>query len=271
MPLVEPRRCDAGRRPAVSVNHANRAANVTYRPRDFVAASRANCGRRADVPGDSPDAGALALCLGRHAGAQHGPRNTGLPTTMRSAKSTASSPTCMRRARGQGRARKRHRRRCSPTTARRSAPTRFDDAARPGRRREIWDSLWGHGTSVMSPHQYQRAACDARLRPREASGTAQATTTGRYRSRTCGRRSRNSRPARPRGRRRHLAGALPGGSRARRRRLRPRSASPKPTSIRPRRWRASYEASAIVDEAPLYYEIDPRSGWVQFRESGCPS
>ena len=32
-----------------------------------------------------------------------------------------------------------------------------------GTSREIWDSLWGHGTSVMSPHQYGVRLRDARL------------------------------------------------------------------------------------------------------------
>ncbi len=52
-----------------------------------------------------------------------------------------------------------------------------------GTSREIWDSLWGHGTSVMSPNQYQvllamRAFGRARL-----PGPTR-TTTGRCRSKT---------------------------------------------------------------------------------------
>ena len=44
---------------------------------------------------------------------------------------------------------------------------------------EIWDSLWGHGTSVMSPHQYRVSARDACLRAARAARRPRPRTTGR--------------------------------------------------------------------------------------------
>ena len=84
---------------------------------------------------------------------------------------------------------------CCPTMARHSAPIGHD-AAENRHSPEIWNSIWGHGTSVMSPHQYQvllamRACGRARL-----PGNPTRTTPGRSSLEDIGRRSRRSQPAR---------------------------------------------------------------------------
>ena len=42
--------------------------------------------------------------------------------------------------------------------------------------------------------------------------------------------------------------------------------SPKRISIRRRTLAGRYEASGIIDEAAVYYELDPTTGWMQLRE-----
>ena len=194
----EPRRVDAGRRLALSRRITRTAPRiVTYRPRDFV--------RRLEreLAVDGPTFLAIHLTLAHWpyawagtADAQRRRRTTAPPTARRS---TEVDRQFARRAAD-----------CSRTRACSTTPSSSllsdhgealgadDDSMlrETGTSREIWDSLWGHGTSVMSPHQYQRAARDARLRPRAPARARSRTTTGRCRSKTCGRRSRNSRPAR---------------------------------------------------------------------------
>jgi arylsulfatase A-like enzyme len=140
---------------------------------------------------------------------------------------------------------------------------------RAGSGMEIWDSLWGHGTSVLSPHQYSvllamRPFGHARLPG--ASGdygwpvsledlrpTLEECATGR---------------APP---------DVDGVS------LLPYLADPGRASLLSGRVRFTetdfntpstlagrYETSGIVDEAAGYYEMDPRSGWVQFRKELLP-
>ena len=134
-----------------------------------------------------------------------------------------------------------------------------------GTSREIWDSLWGHGTSVMSPHQYQvllavRAFGRARLpgpphnydlpvtledlRPtleELATGTAPEDVDG--------------------------VSLVPYMAE-------PTLATTLESRVRftetdfntPRTLAGRYEVSGIVDEAAIFYEIDFASGWVQFRD-----
>ena len=275
MPLVNLRRGDRRRRLAVSVEprQSRRDTSPTGRG-DFVdRLERELDVDGPDVPRDPPDAGALAL--------QPGPACRG-PTTpqeyraglsrRRSRKSTASSRDVLRRARATRACSTMRSSSCCRTTARRSAPTTTRCCARPGRSREIWDSLWGHGTSVMSPHQYQVVLAMRAYRPREAARPAARTTTGPCRSRTCGRRSRNSRPARRRrtstasrwcpswrdpGARRELADAHPiHGNRLQHAR----------DAGRPLR------GSGIVNEAAVYYELDPAIGLgAVAARAGCPN
>ncbi|MDH4260588.1 MAG: sulfatase-like hydrolase/transferase, partial [Gammaproteobacteria bacterium] len=138
-----------------------------------------------------------------------------------------------------------------------------------GSSREIWDSLWGHGTSVMSPHQYgvvlaMRAFGRARL-PGAAGSydwpvtledlrpTLEEFATGRAPS------------------------GVDGVS------LLPLLADPaKAASIdsrvrftetdfnTPSTLAGRYEASGIIDEAAVFYELNPETGWVQFRSSRLP-
>lgn len=138
-----------------------------------------------------------------------------------------------------------------------------------GSNMEVWDSLWGHGTSVLSPHQYtvllaMRPFGDARLPGQNATyewpvsledlrPTLQSLATGQ------------------------LPADIDGVS------LLPYLADPTRASDLDSRIRFTetdfntpsilagrYEASGIVDEASMYYELDPGSGWVQFREPWLP-
>lgn len=140
---------------------------------------------------------------------------------------------------------------------------------RTGSSMEVWDSLWGHGTSVLSPHQYtvllaMRAFGDARLPGgiadydwpvslEDLRPTLQSLATGRD------------------------AAGVDGMS------LLPYLADPSRADDLDARIRftetdfntpsilaGNYEASGIVDEASMYYELDPASGWVQFREPWLP-
>jgi arylsulfatase A-like enzyme len=138
-----------------------------------------------------------------------------------------------------------------------------------GTSREIWDSLWGHGTSVMSPRQYQvllaiRAFGRARLPGPQQNHdwpvtledlrpTIEELATGRA-------------PAGVDG-----VSLVPYMAK-------PERASALATRIRftetdfntPRTLAGRYEVSGIVDEAAVFYEIDPDSGWVQFRPDRLP-
>ena len=157
------------------------------------------------------------------------------------------------------------------TTARRSAADDDSMLRKIGTGTEIWDSLWGHGTSVMSPNQYHVAARDARIRARDACRARPGTATGRSRSRTCGRRSRNSPP----GTRRKAStdvSLLPylEGVRVARDARRHAFDSRKPTSTRRRRWLAVTTPPACVNEAAVLLRTRPDSGWVQLRADSLP-
>jgi hypothetical protein len=138
-----------------------------------------------------------------------------------------------------------------------------------GTSREIWDSLWGHGTSVMSPHQYSvllamraygRAALPGApgvhdwpvsledLRPtleEFATGQAPADVDG--------------------------LSLLPYLAA-------PADASRLATRVRftetdfntPSTLAGRYEASGIIDEAAVFYELDPGRGWMQLRQDKLP-
>jgi hypothetical protein len=134
-----------------------------------------------------------------------------------------------------------------------------------GTSREVWDSLWGHGTSVMSPHQYRvllamRPYGRARLPGlpgkydwpvslEDLRPTIEHCVTGRAPDGVDGI---------------SLLPYLSGN----------RQASSLATRVRftetdfntPSTLAGHYEASRLVDEAAIFYELDRESGWVQFRE-----
>ncbi len=134
---------------------------------------------------------------------------------------------------------------------------------------EVWDSLFGHGTSVVSPHQYgvllaMRAFGRAQLAGEPASHdwpvsledvrpTLEVAATGRV-------------PA-----------GIDGIS------LLPYLADPSKASALDGRIRftetcfntvkmlkGKITKSGVVSEAGIYYEMDPESGWVQLREDRLP-
>ncbi len=138
-----------------------------------------------------------------------------------------------------------------------------------GTGREIWDSLWGHGTSVMSPNQYQvllamRAFGRARLPGPEQDydwpvsledlrPTIEQIVTGNA-------------PADVDGI--SLVPYLEDPARAQS--LASRIRFTETDFNTPDILAGRYEASGLIDEAAVFYELDRESGWVQFREDRLP-
>ncbi len=140
---------------------------------------------------------------------------------------------------------------------------------RSGSGSEVWDSLWGHGTSVMSPHQYgvllaMRAygratlpgapgAHDWPVSLEDVRPTLEEFATGQA-------------PAGVDG-----ISLLPFLAE-------PAQASRLATRIRftetdfntPSTLAGRYEASGIIDEAAVFYELDPDTGWMQLRQDKLP-
>ena len=139
-----------------------------------------------------------------------------------------------------------------------------------GSDREIWDSLWGHGSSVMSPHQYgvvlaMRAYGRARLPGMPGSHDWPVALE-------------DLRPTLEE----FVTGALPAGVDGIS--LLPLLRNPALAASIDDRVRFTetdfntpsilagrYEASGIVDEAAVFYELDPATGWVQFRADRLPT
>jgi hypothetical protein len=138
-----------------------------------------------------------------------------------------------------------------------------------GTSREIWDSLWGHGTSVMSPNQYQvllamRAFGRAKLpgpdrnydwpvSVEDLRPTLEQLATGKAAADVDGI---------------SLLPYLEDPSRATA--LAPRIRFTETDFNTPDVLAGRYEASGIIDEAAVYYELDYETGWVQFRENRLP-
>jgi hypothetical protein len=138
-----------------------------------------------------------------------------------------------------------------------------------GTGREIWDSLWGHGTSVMSPTQYQvllamRAFGRAKLPGpdqdydwpvslEDLRPTLEQLVTGRAPVDVDGI---------------SLLPYLADPSRATA--LASRIRFTETDFNTPDVLAGRYEASGIIDEAAVYYELDYGSGWVQFRKDRLP-
>lgn len=139
-----------------------------------------------------------------------------------------------------------------------------------GNSRDLWNSLWGHGTSVLSPHQYHvlfamRSFGDARLPGKpvrhdwpvsleDIRPTLEELATG-------------SAPPGVDG-----ISLVPFLSEpARGPELAARIRFTETDFNTPGTLAGRYEASGIVDEASIYYELDPASGRVQFRPERLPA
>ena len=134
---------------------------------------------------------------------------------------------------------------------------------------EVWDSLWGHGTSVLSPHQYgvvlaMRAFGSARLPG--SSGPRDWPVTLEDLRPTLQELAIGAAP-----------GAVDGVS------LVPYLAGRKPVSALASRVRftetclytakmmqGKFTSSGLVSEAGIYYELVPETGWVQLRPGRLP-
>lgn len=134
-----------------------------------------------------------------------------------------------------------------------------------GNGNEIWNSLWGHGTSVMSPNQFDvllamRAFGDARLPGPDRNyewpvsledlrPTLQELAIGQAPDDVDGL---------------SLVPYMEDPTRARTLETRVRFTE---TDLNtPSTLAGRYEASGLIDEAAVYYELDPLSGWVQIRK-----
>jgi hypothetical protein len=138
-----------------------------------------------------------------------------------------------------------------------------------GSGREVWDSLWGHGTSVMSPHQYgvllaMRAYGRAALPGapgvhhwpvslEDVRPTLEEFATGQA-------------PAGVDGISLLPYLAQPG----RTTRLATRVRFTETDFNTPSTLAGRYEASGIIDEAAVFYELDPGRGWMQLRQDKLP-
>lgn len=138
-----------------------------------------------------------------------------------------------------------------------------------GTSREVWDSLWGHGTSVMSPHQYSvllamrafgRATLpgspgvhDWPVSLEDLRPTLEEIATGRAPDDVDG------------------ISLLPylaePGQAAR---LASRVRFTETDFNTPSTLAGRYEASGVIDEAAVFYELDPGSGWMQLRREKLP-
>jgi hypothetical protein len=131
---------------------------------------------------------------------------------------------------------------------------------------EIWNSLWGHGTSVMSPNQYQvllavrafgRASLpgpqqdyDWPVSLEDLRPTLEEFATGLAPTGVDG---VSLLP--------YMTDPSRGGTLSARIRFTETDFNT-PSTLAGR-----YEASGLIDEAAVYYELDADSGWVQFREN----
>ncbi|MEX0734393.1 MAG: sulfatase-like hydrolase/transferase [Steroidobacteraceae bacterium] len=138
-----------------------------------------------------------------------------------------------------------------------------------GNSREIWDSLWGHGTSVLSLHQYGvmlairaygRAAIPGKpgsyewpVTLEDVRPTLEQYVTGKM-------------PAAVDGISLLPLLANPGDAKS----LATRVRFTETDFNTPSTLAGRYEASGLIDEAAVYYELEPKSGWVQIRSNRLP-
>lgn len=140
---------------------------------------------------------------------------------------------------------------------------------RTGTAQEIWDSLWGHGTSVLSPQQYHvllavRAFGRARL-PGPDVDYDWPVTLEDLRP-TLEELATGAAPVGVDGMSLVPYMAEPGRAVALRGRIRFTETDLNTASLQAGR----FVASAIAEEAAANYELDPVSGWVQLREARLP-
>ena len=250
-------------------NHANRGYVVTYRPEHFVRRLEREIGI------DAPTFLTVHLTLAHWPYAWAGtdvptsPRNIVPHTRKRWPKWIGNSATSCDCSRAKACSRTRSSC-CCPTTARRWAAKMTRCSGKRASSREIWDSLWGHGTSVMSPHQFQvllavRAFGRAQLPGPERDydwpviARRPAPHAGRAGDGRTLRRPSTASPSCPSWRTNARASTL--SSRIR---------FTETDFNTPRTLAGRYEVSGIVDEAAVFYEIDLASGWVQFRADRLP-
>lgn len=249
-------------------NHANRAANVTYRPRDFV--------RRLEreLRVDGPALVAIHLTLA------HWPYVwAGKPVPAHPDDYRKSYQEAIRAVDGQfaqvldvlTKAGVLDNAIVVLLSDHGEALGADDDSIirRTGTAPQVWESLWGHGTSVLSPHQYQvflamRAFGRASLPGPESDYDWPVTLE-------------DLRPTLE-----ELAtGAVPEGSDgvslvpfmsnprlavALQDRIRFTETDLNTASLQAGR----FVASAIAEEAAAFYELDPASGWIQLRAARIP-
>jgi len=138
-----------------------------------------------------------------------------------------------------------------------------------GSSREVWDSLWGHGTSVLSPHQYTvvlalRAYGRARL---PGAGATYGFPVSLEDVRPTLEELATSRaPDDVDGRSLLPALADPAGAAAFAARIR----FTETDFNTPGTLAGRYETSGIIDEAAVFYELDPGSGWMQYKRARLP-
>ena len=249
-------------------NHGNRAADITYHPRQFLDRLGPRPGsRRTHVPGAAHDARALALRLGGHAEAHRASR--------------VPRHVCRRHCRTGPAVR------CGHAPARRQGPARQCDrgaAVRPWRSAGSAVRLDAEGVRKQpgdlglavgprdqraEPEPVSRAAGHAGVRPCAAAGpeldydwpvsledirpTLEEFATGRVPAGTDG------------------ISLLPYMAEpARARSLESRIRFTETDFNTPLTLAGRYEASGIIDEALVYYEVDRDTGWVQFRADRLP-
>lgn len=249
-------------------NHANRGASVTYRPRDFV--------RRLEreIEIDSPTFLAIHLTLAHWPYAWAGEPMPSEPEEYRQAYGKAVHEVDRQFAevlRVLGAKGVLENAIVVLLSDHGEALGADNDSVirETGTSREIWDSIWGHGTSVLSPNQYQvllamRAYGRAKLPGpsrnydwpvslEDLRPTLEEVATGKAA--------------------RNVDGislvpfmAEPEAAVALSDRVRFTETDFNTASILAGR----FDASGIVDEASVYYELDPDTAWVQMRASRLP-
>jgi len=134
---------------------------------------------------------------------------------------------------------------------------------------EIWNSLWGHGTSVMSPNQYQVLLA--------MRGYGLAALPGPDLDYDWPVSLEDLRPTLEE----YVTGNAPGGVDGysllpfmqvpeRAGTLQGRVRFTETDFNTPNTLAGRYEANGLIDEAAVYYGLDPESGWVQIREDRVP-
>ena len=134
---------------------------------------------------------------------------------------------------------------------------------------EIWTSLWGHGTSVMSPNQYQVLLA--------MRGYGRAALPGPDRDYDWPVSLEDLRPTLEE----LVTGKAPGGVDGysllpymqvpeRAASLNGRVRFTETDFNTPSSLAGRYEESGLIDEAGVFYGLDPESGWVQLREEKLP-